>query len=272
MWLRHALAGGDALEVHYQPIVSLDDGRMVGVEALVRGFSPSRGRLAPEEFLGVAEETGMITALDFWVLRTACTQLARWHRRGGAAAALTVSVNMSARHFERIGVSGEVSSVIRSIGIDPSSVQLEITEGTMVQSLRQASVALQQLRSLGVRVAIDDFGTGYSSLNHLSKLPIDALKIDASFVARAGASEQDNAIVRLILALAGAMDVAAVAEGIEDARQAQLLAELGCPQGQGYYFARPMPAEDIDVLLDACDAGLPLPIAVVDGPTLARAA
>lgn len=262
VWLRGAVAE-QQLQLRYQPIVSLDTGLMIGVEALVRGLHPQRGLLGPSEFLPIAEETGLIRQLDRAVFLQACRTLQRWAEAVPGGPALAMSVNVSAERLEDRGLPAEIAGTIEETGLDPRLIQIEITESSMVRHLGHAVRTLETIRRMGVRVAMDDFGTGYASLSHLSKLPLDTLKIDASFVAGID-GPQDQAIVRLLIALAGAMQVAAVAEGVETARQAALLRELGCHFGQGFLFARPLTETDIIKLLR--DGGRIIPAPAQAGP------
>jgi diguanylate cyclase (GGDEF)-like protein/PAS domain S-box-containing protein len=246
--LRQALDHGD-LRVHFQPILALDDGHISGFEALVRWARPGRGLVPPSEFVPVAEDTGLIVPLGHWVLAEACRQLHEWHGRYPAAAHVGVSVNVSPRQLRHPSLVEDVARIIAACGVDPTQVTLEITESALVQDAEETTRVLHQLKSVGVQLAIDDFGTGYSSLSYLRRLPVDTLKIDRSFVNGLGESDRDDAIVRGILELAGTLHLTTTAEGIETDTQLATVRRLGGASGQGYLFARPLAAEDIDVLL-----------------------
>jgi len=237
--------------VVYQPIVSLDTGEIAGFEALIRWNHPRLGRLAPAEFVPVAEESGLIVSLDRWTLREACTQVGRWQRAGigGQAnannAVLSINVNVSARHFAH--EEGLVSDVIQAVaesGIAPAQLRLEITESALIAHAVGAMKTLAQLRARGVQVAMDDFGVGQSSLSNLRRFPIDTLKIDRSFIAALTATVKDAEMVRAIVTMGRGLGMQVVAEGIETDTQWAQLQALGCEMGQGYLFGKPMNAEE----------------------------
>jgi predicted signal transduction protein with EAL and GGDEF domain len=228
--------------VWYQPIVSLADHQAVGVEALVRWQHPERGLVSPGEFFEVAEEVGLITQIDEWVLRESCRQVHEWRRNGSVPDEFTISVNLSAKAFAQESLVQHVTSILRETAAPSTSLRLEITEGAAIKDPARARVVLAQLRSLGVRISLDDFGTGYSSLSYLQALPLDTLKIDRSFVAGIGTDEDKGEIVKLIVGLARTLGLEIVAEGTETSEQVDYLRELGCSLGQGYYFARPAQA------------------------------
>jgi len=248
VWLRRAVSE-HRLQVRYQPIVHLADDRVIGFEALVRGMHPERGLLSPGEFLPVAEETGLLRLIDRDVFIQACEELRRWNEQTPSARSLSMSINVSADRLESRDLPQEIASAIEMTGVDPRRIQIEITESSMVRNMSHAVRTLESIRSMGVRVAVDDFGTGYASLAHLSKLPLDVLKIDASFISGLAGSRHDQAIVRLVMALAGAMEVTAIAEGVETPRQAELLREVGCRFGQGFLFAEPLEAAEAALLV-----------------------
>jgi diguanylate cyclase (GGDEF)-like protein len=238
--LRVAL-GCEQLQVHYQPIIELDAGDIVGWEALVRWRHPQRGLISPATFIPVAEETGLIVPIGEWVLATACRQLHRWMALGGRKD-LTMSVNVSARQFREPALIDQIVHVIETTGIAAHCVKLEITESAVMQDAHAAERTLRSLKGLGVQVAIDDFGTGYSSLSYLKRFPVDTLKIDRSFVDGLGSDPQDTAIVRSVVALAQTLELTVTAEGIETPGQQAHLRLLGCDFGQGYFFGRPVDA------------------------------
>ncbi|HHM6214912.1 TPA: putative bifunctional diguanylate cyclase/phosphodiesterase [Pseudomonas aeruginosa] len=238
--LRHAL-DHDELRVHYQPVHDLASGRIVGVESLVRWQHPERGLVPPGEFVPVAEECGLIAALDNWVLKRACRQMREWQQRGVELE--FVAVNVSSRLFNRGGLEERIANALEESGLEPRYLELEVTESAVMEDFEQSLNLLCRLRILGVNLAIDDFGTGYSSLMCLKRLPVHKLKIDQGFVAGLPGAVDDAAIARAIVALAQSMGLRVVAEGIEHQDQALFLREHGCDFGQGYWYGRPQPAE-----------------------------
>jgi diguanylate cyclase (GGDEF)-like protein/PAS domain S-box-containing protein len=246
--LRLALRRGE-LRVHYQPIVTLAKGDVTGFEALVRWERPGHGLIPPAEFIPIAEETGLIVPLGQWVLDEACAQLQRWQQRAPKGKRLSVAVNMSARQLQDPRLVANVSRTLRESGVDPSCVTLEITESVLVDDAEGTADVLHQLKALGVQLAIDDFGTGYSSLSYLKRLPVDMLKIDRSFIKGLGINGQDHAIVRGILDLAGTLELTTTAEGIETDLQLSTIKGLGGQSGQGFLFARPLAADQVDDIL-----------------------
>jgi diguanylate cyclase (GGDEF)-like protein/PAS domain S-box-containing protein len=245
--LRFALERGEFF-IHYQPIVDLAEARISAFEALLRWRHPHRGMVPPSDFIPLAEERGLIVSIGEWVLRTACSQLRRWLDEG-ASSSLRVAVNISTVQLQDPGFAEGVLRVIRDTGLPPEGLEMEITETTFMAQNQSVVDSLLHLQSLGFHISLDDFGTGYSSLNYLQNLPIDTLKIDRSFIARlAGDGEQDK-IVEAILMLAGNLGIDVIAEGIETARQVEILRMKHCPKGQGYYFAKPMEAKALRKLL-----------------------
>jgi diguanylate cyclase (GGDEF)-like protein len=253
--LREALAAGE-LTLHYQPIVALDDGRVGAVEALVRWRHPERGLLLPREFIPIAERSALIFQVGEWVLREACEQAQRWRAIFGDQAPLPVSVNVSARQLAQPELPGVIEQVLAETGLNAADLAIEITETALIEDSDVPSRSLRELRSLGVKILLDDFGTGYSSLSHLQRFPIDALKIDRSFVRYLSAQGDDFAIVRAIVAMASALGLGVVAEGVENAEQAAYVQALGCGCAQGYYYARPAPAGSIESLIRSGTASL----------------
>jgi diguanylate cyclase (GGDEF)-like protein len=240
--LRLALEA-EEFAVHYQPIVDLDDGAPVAVEALVRWFPPGQSVVGPDLFIPAAEDSGLIVRLGEWVLRRACLDAAGWHERHGT----TLAVNVSPRQLSDPDFTAKVRAALGDSGLPATALTLEITEGVLVRSGAHADQALAHLGALradGVRVAIDDFGTGYSSLAYLRDLPIDTLKIDKSFMPVTSGDAHQTVLVRTIIELARSLDLATVAEGVETLDQANLLRTLGCDRGQGYLFARPAGAAE----------------------------
>jgi diguanylate cyclase (GGDEF)-like protein/PAS domain S-box-containing protein len=236
-------------QVHYQPIVSLETGRITGFEALVRWTHPTRGMVSPIEFIPLAEETGLIGLIDRWVLREACIQLAIWQQRFGADIPLTMSVNLSGVQLTQVSLSERLDQILRETGIDGRSLKLEITESAIAENAATGSVMLEQLKALGVQLSIDDFGTGYSSLARLHQLPIDTLKIDRSFVSRMGDDAESLEIVRTIITLAHSLAMDVIAEGIEMPQELQQLRSLQCEYGQGYFFSKPVDSNAAGELL-----------------------
>ena len=245
--LRRALAD-DELRLHYQPKVALDTERIVGVEALLRWQHPQRGMVAPLEFIPLAEATGLIVPIGTWVIEQACREAARWRRSFPDRPLLVVSVNVSVRQF-RPGLVDVVARALSASGAEPGAMCLELTESLLMHDVEGSVALLGELVGLGVALSIDDFGTGYSSLAYLKRFPLHELKIDKSFVDGLGRDTNDTAIVAAVVALAHALELSVVAEGVETADQVQRLRTLGCQQAQGYHFARPGPAETIDALL-----------------------
>lgn len=232
------------LRVFYQPVHDLKTRRISGVEALVRWEHPERGMVSPGEFIPVAEQSGLIADIDDWVLRAACTQMCQWQAAGVPVS--FVAVNISSRQFSSGDLDKQVANVLQQTGLDPAYLELEVTESAVMNDPEQAIEQLHRLRELGLSLAIDDFGTGYSSLLRLKRMPVQKLKIDQGFVAGLPGDDDDIAIVRAIVALAKSMSMQVLAEGIESPEQAAFLYDSGCQLGQGYWFARPMPAAQID--------------------------
>jgi diguanylate cyclase (GGDEF)-like protein/PAS domain S-box-containing protein len=243
-----------ALERHefrnvYQPIVALDSGRIVGFEALMRWQHPTRGMIGPEEFIFVAEETGLIRDLGWWSLREACRQMSTWRTRSKAYLDLTMSVNVSAKQLLQPHLVDEMSKLLRETALPPEALKLEITESAVMADPAAAAEMLQQIKSLGVRLAIDDFGTGYSSLSYLHRFPLDTLKIDRSFISGAAEGSEGMEIARTIMPMAKNLRLDVVAEGVETIEQVGFLRRLQCKYAQGYYFSKPLAPEEVPLLL-----------------------
>jgi len=245
--LRRALQRHE-LRAHYQPIVDLATARVVGFEALVRWQHPTRGLVPPLSFIPLAEETGLIGPVGRWVLETACRQAAIWRDGRSGPDAPFMSVNLSGRQFAQPDLVDEIAGILVESGLEPSALELEITESVVMDQSETGVRTLRRLRDLGVRLVLDDFGTGYSSLSYLKHLPLDTIKIDRSFVAGLG-GDADRSIVEAVLALAHGLRIGVVAEGIETEAQRARLVELGCTLGQGYLFSTPVPAADAGRLL-----------------------
>ncbi len=258
--LRRAITGNEFV-LHYQPIVILETGDITGVEALVRWQHPTRGLLAPGQFIRAAEETGLIVPLGAWVLREACHQAAAWHEREGRAiktgggpgdpapSTLAIMVNISGRQLQGPQLVEDVRTALTASGIAPHTLVLELTESVLSEQTETVLSTLRALKALGVRLAIDDFGTGYSALSYLHRFPIDILKIAKPFIDEIGAETGTQALAQAIIALGSSLAVRTIAEGIERPYQSERLQALGCDLGQGYHFSRPITAAEMDTLL-----------------------
>ena len=234
--------------VYYQAITSLATGRISGFEALVRWQHPSRGLILPQEFIPIAEETGLIVPIDQWVLLQACNQMKQWHELYGNHS-LVVAVNFSSRQFLQPDLVANIRQVLEETGLEPKSLTLEMTESLVMENAESSIALLKQLRELNVRVGIDDFGTGYSSLSYLHQFPIDTLKIDRSFINQMGAQEENLLIVRTIINLAHNLAADVIAEGVETSEQLQLLRDLGCEYAQGFFFSTAVDGEIAENLI-----------------------
>jgi EAL domain-containing protein (putative c-di-GMP-specific phosphodiesterase class I) len=230
----------DQFELHYQPQVAIATGAPVGIEALVRWQHPQLGWLQPGRFISIAEETGLIGQIGRFVLREACRQNRAWQRDG--LPAMPIAVNIAAAQLRHPDFVDSVEDILAETGLDPQHLELEITEGTMMEMTEALLARIDRLKRLGIRLSIDDFGTGYSNLAYLQTFPLDRLKIDRSFIGGAPADEGSVSIVRAILGLGESLGIEVIAEGVETADQAKLLEQLGCGQAQGFFYARPMPA------------------------------
>jgi diguanylate cyclase (GGDEF)-like protein/PAS domain S-box-containing protein len=254
--LRRALDRNE-LTLDYQPLVSLRDFSIVGVEALIRWEHPERGRIPPADFIPVAEENGLIEPIGRWVLEHACRQAARWYRDRPDSAPLAMAVNLSAVQVANRGLAETVSGALRGAGLDPACLSLEITESVMLADADGLTEALAALKAIGVRLVLDDFGTGYSSLSYLTRLPLDVLKVDRSFIDGLGTEPRDTAITEAIVAMSHALSLRVVGEGAETGLQVAELNRLGCDYVQGYHFSRPVPAAAITRMLEEGPAWLP---------------
>ncbi|MGI4951858.1 MAG: putative bifunctional diguanylate cyclase/phosphodiesterase, partial [Janthinobacterium lividum] len=236
--LRRAIAAGE-MEVHYQPIVGCADGVVLGFEALVRWNHPGRGRIAPGDFIPLAEECGLIVPLGLWVLETACREAAGW------ALPLRVAVNVSPAQFHHQELSRQVAGILAASGLAPARLEIEVTEGLLIDNPHRALSILSEIKARGVRISLDDFGTGYSSLSYLQRFPFDKIKIDRSFVQGLGRDRQAEAIVRAVIAMADSLGLTVTAEGVETAEQLTLLQAQRCDQVQGYLTGRPLPPAEL---------------------------
>jgi diguanylate cyclase (GGDEF)-like protein/PAS domain S-box-containing protein len=239
--LRRALERGEFL-LHYQPQVDLQTSSIIGAEALLRWNDPEAGLVAPDQFIPIAEETGLILPIGEWVLREACRQNSAW--RGQGLPPITMAVNLSTVQFRQKDLDGMVLDILRESGLDPAGLELEITESAVMQNAETAILLLNKLKQLGVKLAMDDFGTGYSGLGYLKSLPIDRIKIDQSFVRDVTHDPDDAAIVRAIINLAYNLNLKLIAEGVETDLQLAFLMQYACKEGQGFYFSKPLPAEE----------------------------
>jgi diguanylate cyclase (GGDEF)-like protein len=235
--------------LHYQPVVSSATRQPIGVEALVRWEHPDLGLVPPDQFVPVAEETGLIVPIGSWVLRHSCSQLADWQRRLSLPEGFRVSVNLSAAQLQEPALVGEVADVVADTGVGATSLTLEITESMLLEDAETLIATLRTLRTTGVSIAVDDFGTGWSALSYLKRLPLDVIKVDRSFVAGLLTVRADRAIADAVVGVARALDLDAVAEGVETAEQFEAVRDLGCTAAQGFYFSRPLPAEHVEALL-----------------------
>jgi len=269
----HRALDRDELVLHYQPQVALGAGGPTGVEALVRWQHPDRGLVPPGEFIGVAEECGLIVPLGRWVLGEACAQLARWRAAGGRTARLTMSVNLSARQLLQPSLVADVAAIVADAGVPPDQLCLEITETAVLEDADAVRGRLHALKDLGVKLAIDDFGTGYSSLSYLNRFPVDVLKIDRSFVqGMETGGGSSRGVVAAVIKLADAMGLVPIAEGVELAAQAEELRALGCTSAQGFLWSAAGPAEDVEALVEAApEATGPIRVVVCDDAPAMRA-
>jgi len=247
--LRRAM-DSEEFRVHYQPIVSLRDCRIIGFEALLRWQRPGFGLVMPREFVPVAEETGLILISGLWVLHEACRQMRAWNLQFPSDPAFTVAVNISGKQFAQPDLVSEVDRILRETCLDPHCLKLELTESVTMREVERAARIFGELKTLGVRLSMDDFGTGYSSLSYLRRFPLDTLKIDRSFVSEMEDTSESRAIVQMILSLGRSLGMEMVAEGVETAEQVSLLRSLGCEYAQGYFFSKPTDQEGMaEVLL-----------------------
>ena len=259
--LRRALERCE-LTLHYQPKVSLVSGAITGMEALLRWHSPELGPVAPDVFIPLAEETGLIVPIGAWVLRSACAQNKAW--QDARLPLLPVAVNLSPRQFRQQNIASLIGECLRETGLDPCFLELEITEGMVMQDVERVTSVLDQLKRLGVSLAMDDFGTGYSSLCYIKRFPFDKLKIDKSFIKEITSDPHNAAIAKAVIAMAHSLQMKVIAEGVETQGQLNYLRRQGCDEMQGFYFSRPIPAADFErLLLGSCH--LP-PAALSEGP------
>jgi EAL domain-containing protein (putative c-di-GMP-specific phosphodiesterase class I) len=252
MKLENSLRGAllrEELELHYQPIVDLQSGSVVAMEALARWRHAELGNVPPDQFIPIAEETGAIVEIGEWVMRTACRQTRAWREAGYPN--LKVAVNISAVQFASESLCDSIAAILRESGMPPAALELEITEGVAMKDAASSVSILKSIRNLGVKIAIDDFGTGFSALSYLRRFPIDIIKIDKMFVRAMLGQKEDAAIVRAIIGLGEQLGLTLHAEGVESVEQNDLLMTLGCHRAQGFEIARPMAASDVPAFLAA---------------------
>jgi len=240
--LRKAVERGELL-LHYQPQIRTEDHAMIGIEALVRWEHPSKGLLSPGIFIPLAEETGVIYEMGTWVLREACRQMRKWHDEGGPL--IPISVNLSSQQFHQPKLAEYILSILEETGLEPQYLELEITESMMMDASVSSGI-LNQLNDYGIRISLDDFGTGYSSLSYLKMFPINKVKIDRTFIRDITENNNDRAIVSTIIAMAHHLNMEVIAEGIETKEQLDVLTDNDCRKIQGYYFSKPLSANDVE--------------------------
>ena len=244
--------------LHYQPIVEIATGTVVGAEALVRWNDPARGLLPPESFIPAAEESDLIITIGEWVLRTGCAQMKRWHETG--LGRLRLSVNLSPRQFAQRDLASRVAMILEETKFPGHSLELEITESTVMQNAEVSLATMMTLKKMGIRISIDDFGTGYSSLSYLKRFPIDTLKIDQEFVRDLSADVNDQAIITAVVSMARALKLRVVAEGVETEAQLGFLQREECAEMQGFLYSRPVAASDFeDALRRVAKRKAPMP-------------
>lgn len=244
----------DEFELHYQPIVSIDSGAVIGFEALIRWNHPTRGLIPPDTFIPIAEETGLIIPIGHWVLKEACYDLVRWQKRIQNRHPLFVSVNISCKQFLRPNLIEEIQQILLESGLPPEQLKLEITETALMENTDETVRLIEQLKKSGIKIVIDDFGTGYSSMSYLQQLPIDTLKVDRSFISKMShATDENKKIVETIIALAHELKMNVVAEGVETREQHSVLTGMKCQLAQGFLFSRPLQKEKMDELIKNID-------------------
>ncbi len=265
--LRLALKNNE-LAVHYQPIIELATNKIVGFEALIRWIHPTRGLVSPFNFIPIAEESGLIIPIGEWILRESCRQARQWQLQNPLHHNLSISVNLSCKQFEESNLVEKVEQILRETDLRAECLRLEITESHLMQKYDNAFETVNQLRNLGVKISIDDFGTGYSNLSYLHQMPVNFLKIDRSFINGMEENNENYEIVRTILALANNLGFDVIAEGIETENQAETLKLLNCEYGQGYFFSKPVTAENAENLI--CLSDLIIPSSLVNSSSLAK--
>jgi EAL domain-containing protein (putative c-di-GMP-specific phosphodiesterase class I) len=248
--LRYALERQEFL-LNYQPIISLTTGQLTGFEALVRWRHPERGLIPPGDFIAITEETGLIVPIGEWVLRTACQQLSTWKEQFPQAASLDISVNLSIRQIQQLDFVERLVKILSDTGLNGQNLRLELTESMLMDRGESTIELLSQIKAQNVQLSIDDFGTGYSSLSYLHRFPIDALKIDRSFVSPIVADAENHEIIKTIVILAHSLGIKAIAEGVETQEQLTQLKSFGCDEAQGYFFAKPVDSQAAESIIIA---------------------
>ncbi|BBD67351.1 response regulator receiver modulated diguanylate cyclase/phosphodiesterase with PAS/PAC sensor(s) [Nostoc commune NIES-4072] len=236
-------------QVYYQPIVLLETYKIIGFEALVRWQHPQQGLVSPDNFIPLAEETGLIIPIGYWVLSEACRQMRAWQIQFPADPPLTISVNLSTKQFSQSGLIEHISQIMQETGLEGSNLKLEITESVLMENMQSATFMLLQLQEMNIQIHLDDFGIGYSSLSYLHRFASNALKIDRSFVTKIGANGENLEIVQAIITLAQSLNIDVIAEGVETVEQLALLRAMKCKHAQGYFFSKPLDSKSIEALL-----------------------
>jgi diguanylate cyclase (GGDEF)-like protein len=252
--LRRALDRGEFL-LHYQPQVELQHGQIIGMEALIRWQHPELGMVSPAKFIPIAEETGLIEPIGAWVLHTACAQNKAFQDAG--LPAVTIAVNLSPRQFRQKNLVESVRAILNATGLDPRHLELEITEGMVMQNAEEVISTLSKLEGMRLQLSVDDFGTGYSNLSYLKRFPVHRLKIDKSFVGDIGTDPDGTAIAQSVIALGHSLNLKVIAEGVETAAQLAFLRQAGCDEAQGYYFFKPLPHSELGAVLGSLAAAMP---------------
>jgi diguanylate cyclase len=255
--LRHAIERHE-LELHYQPIMNVATGVMAGVEALIRWQHPTLGFVLPSQFISIAEESGLIVPIGQWVLREACRQATAW--QDARLPPVRLAVNISAVELRSREFAADVETILTETGFDPRRLELELTETFLMQDSKPTALVLDALKELGVQLALDDFGTGYSSLSYMRRFPIDALKVDRSFIRNLTTDADDASVVTAIINMGKSLHMRVVAEGVETREQLLYLEEHDCTEAQGYFFSRPVKAETVTELIAGASRNVPEPL------------
>lgn len=250
--LENALRGAiqrQELSLVYQPQINIKDGRIIGVEALLRWHYPQVGNVSPDVFIPMAENNGLIHSIGAWVLEHACLQVKNWQNKGLSIGRM--AINVAAPQLMHVNFIRDVEKTLLRIGVSPKNLEFEVTESSIIEDTEQAIRQIERVRALGIEFAMDDFGTGYSSLSYLKKLPINRLKIDRSFVSNLPYAKEDTAIAEAIVAMSKALGLQVIAEGVETAEQASYLMSQGCAEAQGYFYSKPVCAAEVEKMIIA---------------------
>nr|WP_262985824.1 EAL domain-containing protein [Nostoc sp. 'Peltigera membranacea cyanobiont' 232] len=248
MDLRRAIEHQE-FQVYYQPIVLLETCKIIGFEALVRWQHPQHGLVAPDNFIPLAEETGLIIPIGYWVLGEACRQMHDWQIQFPTDPPLTISVNLSAKQFSQTGLIEQINQIMQKTGLEASNLNLEITESVLMENIQSATFMLLELQQMNIQLHLDDFGIGYSSLSYLHRFPSNALKIDRSFIAKIGANGENLEIIQAIITLAQSLNIDVIAEGVETLEQLAQLTAMKCKYAQGYFFSKPLDSKSVETLI-----------------------